>query len=392
MVKMGAKRSVILLLVFWLGILGPAGAETVWEAPLLPASPEVLAQGGSFVANSQGYNALFYNPAGFSVGDKSSTSLSVSSWVYADPLRLAQRVGGSDTSSLESFVADQVTGGGFGLGAAAGIGYVGHGLGLAAVLEVDSYLHGATAAGAAGDLRATVGFVAGFSLPVEMLGTRIHFGGGLRPMIRITAPVDYLTMLGLLGAIQSGGDLLAPIGSADALYGYGFGIDLGAIVELGDLRLGIAVRDFLNTGFTYTRTTVDQVAASLSSASGLPAGGQVADVHAIPMNVTVGAAYHLDLGPLNRIIDPIVHASLDDIVGLVRGERPVLTLLHAGAEARVLRFLTLRGGIQQGHPTFGAGLRLAFFDVNAAVFTRELGAHAGERPSSGVSVEAALRF
>jgi hypothetical protein len=386
------RKVAVAALLLVLGLRGLSAAETVIEPAFLPPSPTVMAQGGSSAANAAGYDALFYNPAGFSAGGRSVTAFGATTWVYADPLRLLQAVRGGGASTTAGFLEGEVTSGGFGLGAAAGIAYVGHGLGLGAALTIDSYLYGPSTLAAKGYMNATLGFVAGFAVPVEVRGVKVHLGADLRPLLRVTASVDYPTMLDILRAVQTGGDPLAPLASADALYGYGFGIDAGGIVELGAFRVGVAARDLLGTSFSYTSTTVQAILDSLDSSSGLPTGGGTVDGHTIPMSVAVGVSYHPDLGAASRIVDPTVHLSLDDLAGVIRDGRSVWTLLHLGTEARLLRVLSLRGGFQQGYFTFGAGLDLFFLEVNAAVFTRELGKHVGDRPSSGMSVEAAIRF
>ncbi len=44
------------------------------------------------------------------------------------------------------------------------------------------------------------------------------------------------------------------------------------------------------------------------------------------------------------------------------------------------------------HLTMGGGLKFLVFDLNFAVFTRELGAHIGDKPLSGMSMDAAIRW
>jgi hypothetical protein len=63
-----------------------------------------------------------------------------------------------------------------------------------------------------------------------------------------------------------------------------------------------------------------------------------------------------------------------------------------GMEARVLRFIKLRGGINQGYVTAGMGVKLLFLDINASYFVREMGRYAGVKPNEGFTVEAAIRF
>ena len=366
-----------------------AGAQAE-EPPAVPVSPEVLAQGGSFTANAEGFQALFHNPAAFGSERRSLTILDASGWIYANPARLFQSLpGGGDSQSLASFMEGEITSGGFGMGSAAGIGYVGRGLGLGALLSVDSYLWGPTTLGATGRLTADLQFVAGFAL--KTLGDRLWLGADVRPLIRLAVPVDYSAMFGFFDALQSGGDPLAALESSPALYGFGFGIDLGALLALGGWRFGLSVRDFLGTSILYRQSTLGQVLESLRDTGGFPSGGTaLAADPVIPMELSLGLSYRFDFAP--RIIDPIVHLSLSDLITVIQGERSPWTALHLGTEVRLLRFLALRAGLSQGYLSFGGGLRLPLLDLNAAFFTREMGRHLGDQPSAGMAVEAAIRL
>jgi hypothetical protein len=129
------------------------------------------------VANAHGYNALFHNPAGFAGQEGSFTVLSSSAWVYANPCHSFQALGNSDPSTLISFVEDESSTGGFGF--SEGIGYVGKGVGIGAVLNVDSYLWGPTTLGAVGRMDATLAFIGGVALPINLFGIKINLGADL---------------------------------------------------------------------------------------------------------------------------------------------------------------------------------------------------------------------
>ncbi len=382
----------IFITALGLGCASFLSAESTLDYPFVPASPEVLAQGGSFVANARGYNALFHNPAGFAGDEGSFTILSSTAWLYANPYRAFQMIGNTDSSALAGFLEDEITSGGFGIGCSSGIGYVGKGVGLAAVLNVDSYLYGNTTLGAAGSMHATLAFIGGLALPLNLFGIKINVGADLRPMIRIQAPVDYTVMFDMLTAMQDGGNPLEALNSVDALHGYAFGLDLGAIMELGRLKIGLAARDFLGTGFVYTENRFSDVMSSLGSTGGFPQDGTEVTGYVIPMDVSVGVSYHLNLGRLGNVVDPVVHASLNDLIGVIRDDRSPWTLLHFGTEIELFRLLKLRGGFNQGYITFGLGADLYFLDINAAFFTREMGKYIGDRPNSGMTVEAAIRL
>jgi hypothetical protein len=301
-------------------------------------------------------------------------------------------LGNSGSSTLISFVEDEITTGGFGFGFSEGIGYVGKGVGLGVVLNVDSYLWGPTTLGAVGRMDATLAFIGGLALPINLFGIKINLGADLRPMIRIRVPLDYTVMFDMIDALQNGGNPLEALNTVDSLHGYAFGLDLGAIAELGNFRLGISVRDFLGTRFAYKENQFADIVSSLRSTGGFPAVGTGVDDYVVPMDVSVGASYHLDFGSLSSVIDPVVHASLNDLIGVIRDERSPWTQLHIGTEIGLFRFLKLRGGFNQGYVTLGAGADLSIFELNAAFFTREMGKHIGDRPNAGMTVEVAIRI
>jgi hypothetical protein len=373
-------------------------AETFAEIPFVPLSPEVMGMGGAFVADTRGYNSFFYNPAGFSRDPGSFTLLDASSWIYSRPDQLfnlaAQSLAGTSTpGTITDFVADQVTGGGLGIGASLGIGYVGNGLGLGLVIIEDSLLYGQTLFGLAGDFTATVGFIGGLSVPFDVLGFKIHVGGDIRPMIRIHSPLSNENAIAVVNALASGGDAFAALDSAKTLYGAGIGLDLGAIAEIGWFTFGLSLRDLGGTQFKYNASTFGTVVSTFSSQFQFPAGSAVtADQYVIPMDIAFGIGFHPDMGSFGRFVDPSLSVDMHDLVGALAGTASVWTLLHAGAELKLISLFTVRAGLDQGYLTLGAGLKLLVLDINFAVFTRELGLHIGDQPNSGATLNLAIRW
>jgi hypothetical protein len=391
------KTLVIGALISLLGS-GLAFAGTIAEIPFVPMSPQVMGMGGSFIADAHGYDSFFYNPAGFSRSGGSFTLLSATTWAYSRPdelFALGQKLSGgtSSSSSTLNFLNNQVTTGGFGIGASAGIGYVGNGLGLGMMIIEDSYLYGSSLRGASGDLTATIGFIGGLSVPFDVLGFRLHIGGDIRPMIRVHSPISNSVAFGLLTALANGQDLLSPLNSADALYGLGVGLDLGAIAELGSFTFGFSVRDLGGTQFKYNQSTFGTVSSTLGSTLRFPGGSSVtADQYVIPMSVGLGAAFHPDLGAVKYWIDPSVSVDVQDIATVLGGSNSIWYALHAGAELRLINMFALRTGLNQGYLTFGAGVKLLVLDLNFAFFTQELGAHLGDQPRAGATLDVAIRW
>ncbi len=110
------------------------------------------------------------------------------------------------------------------------------------------------------------------------------------------------------------------------------------------------------------------------------------------MDIAAGIAFHPDMGSFNNILDPSISVDLHNVVGALDGSASIWTLLHVGAELKLLSLFTLRGGLNQGYLTVGAGVKLLVLDLNFALFTNELGTYVGDMPSSGASLEAAIRW
>ncbi len=378
---------------------GTGFAAAYTEQPFVPESPDVMGSGGSIIADVSGYNSFFYNPAGFSRDNGSFTLASTEAWITSRPdllLGLGQQLiaGTATPTDIINFMSGQVTTSGVGVGGETGIGYVGNGLGLGAVIIVNSLLSGPTLLGMSGDLTATVGFIGGLAVPFELGGVKINIGGAVRPMIRVHVPVDSAVAFGVLTTLATNGNLFTALNSASALYGVGIGLDAGATAELGWFALGLSVRDLGGTQFRYTSNTFGTLWGTLSSNLEFPTTGTAvtADTYTIPMDIAVGLTLHPDLGAFNNILDPSISVDLHDLVGVLDGSASIWTLLHAGAELRLLSIFTLRGGINQGYLTVGAGVKLFFLDLNFALYTNELGAYIGDKPSAGASLEASIRW
>jgi hypothetical protein len=392
------RKAAILLVLITALAAGKAFAAEYAEIPFVPMSPQVMAQGGAFIAQAHGYDSFFYNPAGFSRSGAAMTLAATSAWIYAKPDALLsfgqEALAGTTTpATMLGFMNTQVTTGGIGVGSSAGIGYVGNGLGLGAVLMVDSLLSGPSLLGMTGDLTATVGFIGGLSVPFELLGITFHAGGAIRPMIRIHSPLSNSVSLQMLMAVASGSNLLTSLNSADAFYGAGIGLDLGLIAELGGLTVGVSIRDLGGTQFKYDQTSVSTLVSTFNSQMKFPTGTPVtADQYVIPMDIGAGVALHPDLGAFKYFLDPSVSVEMHDLVGALSGTVSPWTRLHVGAEVTVLSLFSVRAGLNQGYLTFGGGMKLLFLDMNLALFTRELGLHAGDKPNSGATLELAIRW
>ncbi len=399
----------ILLLFSFITIITVLGFSqvTVEEQPLTPLHAEIMAQGGSYTAIAQGYNSLFTNPAGFSRESEggSLSLLAANVWMHARPDMLLASLqafnGSGGEEQIASILSDQFTENGFGIGASSGIAYVGGNFGIGLSFVFDSFFSGRTfPLGQSGYLLSELSIIAGYALPLELGPLSLSIGADVRPFMRIHSRVDdatdlIATVLGVDTGTTVSDNVFANI---NALNGSGIAFDAGIIAEIGPLAAGFTVRDIGNTSISYAEHSLQAVLDTLPQL-GLPDTGDPTYVsvdgnYIVPMSFTFGLAFHPDFGDFADILDPMVHAEIKDPLILIGGtsDASLWTKLHIGSQIKLFGFWNLWAGLNQGYVTFGTGLDLLFLDISAGIFTRELGRYPGDKPSSGASLEVAVRF
>ncbi len=369
------KKISILLILF----IAFAGSSFGLDDPLFaPVLPEIIGQGGAFTANAHGYGALVTNPAGFSMKGGSFTLLSANIGPYFLPTEQAMKgvqafMDGRPEDGITE-LSDIITTNGIGANMNTGIGIVGKGLGLGLIIDGDIYGSGKTAFGSAFDGAVTATGIAGLSFKLGTDAFGINIGGDIRLMHRIK--MEDIAVV----------DLLADEPSFDVYSGNAIGLDLGAIMQLGSLSFGLSLRDIGGTQFMYLKQDINS-----DTFDPMAAGDDKS--YKIPMQATAGVSFHPDLGGLSFLFDPTVSFDYQKVFYTEEEDKTSFwTGVHAGTEVKVLRFMKVRAGINQGYVTAGVGAKLLFLDVNASYFTREMGRFAGSQPNSGFTVEAAVRF
>ncbi len=370
------KITVILMLIF---VSTGVSFSVTFDDPLFaPVLPEIIGQGGAFTANAHGYGALVTNPAGFSMKGGSFTVLSLNVNPYFLPSETAmsgmQDLMGDNPEDGIVALSDVITTNGIGTNLNAGIGLVGKGLGLGIIIDGDTYGSGKTALGSSFDGALTLTGIAGLSFKFGSDSFGVNVGGDLRFMHRIK--MENIAVV----------DLIADDPSFNVYTGNALALDLGAIMQLGTLSFGLSIRDVGGTQFVYKYQNVD------SSDFDPMAAGDIKD-YKIPMSAALGVSYHPNLGALRFLFDPTLSFDYQHVFYAEEENKTSFwTGIHAGTEIKVLRFMKVRAGINQGYLTAGIGAKLLFFDVNASYFTREMGRFAGSQPNSGFSLETAIRF
>jgi hypothetical protein len=353
---------------------------------LIPKTARDMGLGGSFLAVSPGFASLYGNPAGFAAEKDELTILDTAVWAYVKPTsdnisKLQQFVsGGQGEDEMISLANDLLTDNGLGGGCSLGIGYVGKGLGIGFYAVSDEFASGETAMGAKLTSATAVNAVIGLGVPLRIGGLRLNLGGDARPFYRVDSTEGGWSLIDLIQG--------ADIENQSVQAGFGLAMDFGATLEIGAVTVGLSVRD-LSPSFVVDEYLLGDVLSALGAGS-LPEADSDAEKAIMTPYINAGLAWKPKLIP--GLVEPGLYFELSDPVGAIQDKDSFWNLLHAGADLKFLSFATLRAGVNRGWLSAGVGLDLLIVELDAAVFTEELGRHPGDLPRSGVIVQAAIRF
>ena len=180
------------------------------------------------------------------------------------------------------------------------------------------------------DLIGTVGYGKG----VDFIYPGLKMGGAVKFISRRETPEQKLGF----SDIEGSGDLISELTDSLASGKSGFGFDLGALYAINEkLEVGLVIVDLVGN--------IDDGNDDIST------------------NLKLGVKYDL----FSRISAEV------NVVDLLNSdETAFFNRVHIGVEARLL-ILKVRGGFNQGYPTFGAGLNLGIIRADFAVWTEEQG-------------------
>lgn len=124
-------------------------------------------------------------------------------------------------------------------------------------------------------------------------------------------------------------------------------------------------------------------------------GDKVAFEIKTPWSLDLGLGWAPTFGKVGNFIKPTLAVDLVDIVGLAKGKfntEKLLTHLNMGAELRLLSFLDVRAGLNQGYISVGAGVDLWVLRVEAAYYRQEFGVQLGDKPIDALTVRVNIGY
>jgi len=385
------KRIILIIAVLAI-MVSVVPAQTAISG-VTPKDARSMGMGGAFRVFSDGYSSFFGNPAGFA-GMGSLTLADLSTWAYIKPstetLEDLNKILDENTSEADkaAILGNMIGSNGFGAGTSIGAGWAGKGFALGANVILDLPVAGAFPLSTKVKGVSQADLVLGFGIPIKMGPVGLKIGVDGRVFYRLNAPSSGWTFVDIAAALMGGSGFDDTLLQSLKLHaGYGFAADAGAVLNIGPLLLGFSVRD-LGLAFKMKEISVYDVVQG--GPASLPTDGT------IPYTLTPQYAAGLGLRLFeNGLFEPSVYAEVEDPLELLKSSdiaTDVFSKLHVGAQLRLLRFITARAGLNKGWMSVGAGIDLALFELDAAVFTEELGLYPGNKGRSGISIQAAIRF
>ena len=375
-----------------MAVLAATAQTTLQFTSPMPKDARSMGMGGAFRVFSQGYSSFFGNPAGFA-GMSSLTLMDMSTWAYLAPTsenlgRVQSIVSGSASNSdIMGWAGDWLAkNNGLGAGMSMGAGWVGaKGISIGFNVITDELAQGNSVLGAKLISSTQGNAVLGLAYPIQLGPVWLKVGVDGRVFYRMqsdpTTGWPFSTILNkVLDNSFSPSDLTF-------FGGYGFGADAGVILGLGPIMFGFTARDFgleFKVGQFTAQDIVDKTISAFPLAGTIPA--------ALTPSYAAGIGIKLFE---NGLFEPAVYAEVDDPMSIFSSSDMLSTAfnsLHAGMQLRLLRFLSVRAGLNKGWYSLGAGLDLSLFEFDTAIFTEELGMYPGDKGRSGIAIQGAIRF
>lgn len=395
--------------------------DTVYESGFSLYSMKTLGTGNTNVANAYGLESFEYNPAGLR-GEKELTLISLNASLISNIFKLKDDMmdiyNDYEESSSQSFslnhllfflqkknidatvdlflsqVSDPGEGAtyanGFGITPLISTGVVGSGFGIGLAMGLDAEAYGSTISTSQFHSILSTTLLIGYAHTFDFKLLKLDVGATLRPMYNIRGVAPVSSVVSYIASESQQADFLKDI---NYLTGYGIGADLGVKIRIMDLVAGVSLTDLFGTSVTYSGNSYNNIASGVFLGS-----EEVSDTFVSPMSFNLGVAYNPDLRGVSSLFSPSI--SVDYKVDLTTEtdienydrKTDFLPNLSMGLDVELFSFINVRAGLNQGYMTIGAGIDILMLEVNAAIYSWELGRNPGDRQQMGAGVELAFRF
>jgi hypothetical protein len=370
------KRHPIVLAAV-LALSAAVQAQTLTQPSVIPDARSA-ALGGTHVAQSDGLSLLFSNPACFTTAPGEFIVSGISAQLSGPVFDIAGLIIDNKMKDLTAlsglmdpygrlYAAVDSSG-------PVSIGYVGKGLGIGLFNRSWATVNGSSLMNVDVDAAEELLAIAGYAYRIKM-GTALALDIGLSTKSFFRFEMPYPTSL--LGLTTLLSDYSSILSSSSYRATTGVGLDAGMRFSVLDrYSFAVAARDaYTPTFFASLPSWTAFVSDPLSAIANASGKGLV------PCDLSAGLYADPPLGLLGRYITSWrFMVDYTDILSLFDTVPPnPFLLVSAGTELTLHDVLHIRAGWNQGSPAAGFGLDLTFFDLEVAMFGKELGTELGQR-------------
>ena len=388
--------------------LGQPGVDAMYDGLLtsyMPTNVRALGMGGAQLAVGGRSDSFFVNPANLGAKKFQLSLPSVAVTVYHpyEMLKVNEDTGTSLVddiiNAMDSGNMDQVVGSAtnffrsFQKGSGklatldASVGFTAGGFGLGVQVRDTIHTYGGSTGGLDTQLFDELNAAATLGLGFRInLGSSfsIDIGGAVRfSYLGYTAGVGAKTALDMFGSDSSVDPAQYFTEQLPLAAGFAIPFDVGVNLNLpAGFKISTVAR---NLNGTYRMKVFDNVNSFTSGWSDSITGAKDFKIE-VPWQLDAGLSWKWE----NGFFSPTVAVDMVDIVGFAKSGsfdgRNIMKHVKAGAEIRLLSVLDVRGGLNQGYWSVGAGLDLFLLKVDLAYYWLEFGETVGDYGLDGFSI------
>jgi len=397
-------KKLLLITLFVILSLGLVTAADATSFPFKPISARTEGMGGAGVATAKGADSLFMNPATLAHGKFSLNMPSVSLTVFnvydildSDIPQIIETGGDDMPLNLAMEFLNKVVTAGRGelLTTDIGVSFTGGGFGLG--VNVQEQLHTTSSDGsltndkifAEVNVAAPIGL--GFRINLVPDVMSLDVGASVKFVYR--AYTQKIGAVQLTSLFDSDDPAQALMENTLVTAGWALPIDIGVNLNLPvGFRVSAVAR---NINGNFKMKNYSELGGWLNEMTALAGMDPLYQDDApettvgtendmvIPWSLDAGLGWTPYIGNALR---PSLAVDLTDVLGVIDGSKKLLDNASAGAELKLLSFLTARAGINKGYYSVGVGLDLLVAHVDLSYYVREFGAEIGDKRVDALTI------
>lgn len=371
------KISFFLLLFFFIPLT--MFCERLIEDELFIESARLSAIGGPHVAFTDDFSVLFTNPAGFQSVEAGWNYCDLTITTVGPIFDIVNVILEGDLADIPGLIRGMYAG--IDVVGPISFGYIGDGLGIGFFNTTGIFIENTTPMTVELIVDEEILLCSGYSfrMPIKSENHILDIGFLLKCFIK--GEIVITTSVLDLMSIDAGTLMSEPFYLIA-----GIGLDLGILYSYkGIFTVGMVGKDVFTP---VRRTEYSNISACFDGSGGTSENGIV------PFNFAIGIEYNPELKRIKKHINDFrILLDYNDIFDfIVHPETSKHPLLHIGLglEIKLLKILSLRGGLYQGLLSAGFGVELGVFTLNIAMFGREFSSEPGLK--SVYNIQIGLEF